>query len=76
MKKIFNIIIVSIQKLNKIHWCSGIHMDYGLRVHVAKDKYPEEPQLGDVWEYELQEVNVYNRVILGRLLRLISRKEL
>jgi exoribonuclease R len=76
MKKVFNIIIVSITKYNRIHLCSGIHMDYGLRVHVAKDKYPEDPQLGDVWEYELQEVNVYNRVILGRLLRLVSRKEL
>ena len=76
MKRIFNIIIVSIPKYNRIHWCSGLHMDYGLRVHVEKDKYPEEPQLGDVWEYELQEVNVYNRVILGKLLRLVSRKEL
>lgn len=76
MKRVFNIIIVSIPKFNRIQWCSGLHMDYGLRVHVVRDQYPEEPQLGDVWEYELQEVNVYNRVILGRLLRLISRKEL
>jgi len=76
LKKIFNIIIVSIPKYNKIHWCSGLHMEYGFRVHIEKDKYPEEPKLGDVWEYELQDVNVYNRVILGRLLRLVSRKEL
>lgn len=76
MNRVFNIIIVSIPKYNRIHWCSGLHMDYGLRVHVAKNEYPEEPQLGDVWEYELREVNVYNKVILGRLLRLVSRKEL
>ena len=78
----FNVLIVYVSKSNQTRRnIIAIHMDWSLQVRVNQPTDGQgvaigpEPELGDVWEFEMTEVNVYHGSISGQLKNLISRKQ-
>ena len=59
----------------------AIHMDWSLQVRVSQATNEQgvvigpDPELGDIWEFEMTEVNVYHGHISGQIKNLISRKQ-